>query len=195
MRLLPLLPAALLLCTAAVTAPPLLVPRRDVTIDYVVHPESGRAQAVRVSIEAGGAHLRIEGQDIPASIIVDRPAGVARIMVPLLRAYSSLSIERYDPERTMLHRAQFSRGGLERLAGGVCTDWVARAPSGVAFACITDGGLILKGQLSNRHGPVGDVLATSVDYAALPPWTWSIPDGWHDIGPMPPSMLGLEAPR
>jgi hypothetical protein len=183
----------LLLCTAAISAPR-LVPVRDVTIDYVVHAGDARPQGVRVSIEAGGAHLRIAGQDLPLSILVDRPAGVAHVLVPLLRAYSSVDIARYDPERGVLRGAVFTRGGTERLAGGRCTDWRAASASGTASACITEGGVILKGEFANRNGAGGAVLATSVDYAPLPRWTWSLPAGFHDMGPLSLEKLGL-APR
>ncbi len=186
------LAAILLLCGAAV---PRLVPVRDVTIDYQVHPGQGRPETVRVSIEAGGSRLRIQGEEIPASIVVDRNTGIAHVLVPLLRAYTSLSVARYDPERTVLRNASFARLGMEQLATGRCTDWVARSPSGIASACITEGGVILKGNVSDRHGPVGALLATSVDYAALPPWTWTLPADWHDLGPLPLDRLGLEPPR
>ena len=193
MRTLPFrLAAVLLLCGAAV---PRLVPLRDVTIDYQVHPGDGRPQSVRVSIEAGGSHLRIQGEEIPASIVVDRTIGLAHVMVPLLRAYTSLSVARYDPERTVLRDARFERVGQEQLSTGRCTDWVAHSQSGTASACITDGGVILKGEVTNRHGRVGTVLATAVEYASLPPWTWAIPTDWHDLGPLPLEKLGLGAPQ
>jgi hypothetical protein len=182
----------LLFCTAA--SAPRLVPVRDVTIDYIVHAGEARPQAVRVSIEAGGAHLRIAGQDLPLSILVDRPAGVAHVLVPLLRAYSTLDIARYDPERGVLHDAVFTRGGTEHLAGGRCTDWRAASPAGTASACITEGGVILKGEYANRHGAGGAVLATGVDYAPLPRVTWSLPANFHDMGPLSLEKLGL-APR
>jgi hypothetical protein len=183
----------LLFCTAAVSAPR-LVPVRDVTIDYVVHAQGVRPQSVRVSIEAGGAHLRIAAQDLPLSILVDRPAGVAHVLVPFLRAYTTLDIARYDPQRGVLRGAVFTRGGSEHLAGGRCTDWLASSPSGQASACITEGGVILKGEYANRHGAGGAVLATSVSYAPLPPWTWSLPADFHDMGPIALDKLGL-APR
>ena len=190
--MLPRLAAILLLCGAAV---PRLVPIRDVTIDYQVHPADNRPQSVRVSIEAGGVHLRIQGDEIPASIVVDRNAGLAHVMVPLLRAYTSLSVARYDPERTVLRDARFERVGQEQLSTGRCTDWIARSASGTASACITEGGVILKGDVTNRHGRVGSVLATAVAYAPLPPWTWAIPADWHDLGPLSLEKLGLASPQ
>jgi hypothetical protein len=195
MRLLATAPAAALLLCMGALAPPRLVPAHDVTIDYLVHPAAGRDQAVRVSIEAGGGHLRIAGQDLPVSILVDRPAGVAHVLVPLLRAYTSLSIARFDPERTVLRHASFTRVGSEHLAGGACTDWVATSASGSASACVTGGGVILKGEVTDRHGKVGSVLATAVDYAPLPPWTWLLPGDFHDLGPLALDRLGLRAPR
>ena len=166
-----------LLCAAT----PRLVPADDVTVDYLVHPSHGPEQAVQVSIQGGGAHLRISGQNIPASLLVDRQAGIAYVLAPLLRAYSSIGISRYDPERTVLRRAHFEQGAVEQLAGGLCTDWRAVSPSGTASACITDRGVILKGEASDRSGQLGKVIATRVAFRPQPPWIWSPPTGWRDL--------------
>jgi hypothetical protein len=185
--------AVLTFGTAAVSAPR-LVPLRDVTVEYAVHAPGARDQSVRVSIAAGGAHLRIAGEAFPVTFIVDRPAGMARVLVPLLRAYASLPIGRYDPERTVLHDAHFTRGGSETLAAGHCTDWTARSPSGTASACITAEGVILKGEVTNHRGEAGAILATSVDYAPLPAGTFALPAKFHDLGELPLDQLGLSAP-
>jgi hypothetical protein len=186
--------AGLTLCTAAVS-PPRLVPSRDVTVEYSVHAPGARDQSVRVSIAAGGAHLRITGEALPVTLLVDRPAGTARVLVPLLRAYASLPIGRYDPERTVLHDAHFTRGAGETLAAGRCTDWTARSKTGTASACITDDGVILKGAVTNHRGEAGAILATSVDYAPLAAGTFAMPPKFHDLGELPLDQLGLSAPR
>ena len=45
------------------------------------------------------------------TFLVDRPAGEATILLPMLRAYSAVKIGKYDVERTVLRGAHFTRAG------------------------------------------------------------------------------------
>jgi hypothetical protein len=175
----------------ALAAAPRLVPERDVTVDYTVHASEAPLQAVRVSIEAGGRRLRISAQDLPAIFLVDRPAGTATILVPLLRGYATASISRYDPEVTILRGARFTKGGAEMVAGLACTDWKAVSASGSAAACITPDGIILKGSATDRHGGTGSVVASSVAYGGLDPSTFERPEDYKFVGDLPPGLLGM----
>ena len=97
-------------------ARPLLVPDRDVTVEYMVTPEGHAPMDVVVAISAGGRRLHITSQDLPTTILVDRDTETADILLPMLRAYAELRIGRYDPERTILNGASFSRGERTQLA-------------------------------------------------------------------------------
>ena len=162
---------------------PLLAPTRDVTVDYQVSPAGRVPVTVRVAIEAGGAHLRITSPELPTTFLVDRPAGTASILLPMLRAYSDVRIGRYDIERTVLRGARFSRGGRRHVAGHDCTVWHAASAGGAADACITDDGVILDGTASAPHGgTVGELTALRLVYGPLPQADFAVPP---DFQPSP----------
>ncbi len=177
--------ALFVLFAPAVQAAPQLVPTRDVSVEYVVTPRDHRPIAVHVAIEGGGQHLRIAGEDLPTAFLVDRGAGTATILLPLLKLYTTVGIGRFDPERTILRGARFERHGERFLAGLTCTDWSAFSPQGHANACITPDGVILAGTASDRSGELGTVRATTVAYGALAPVLFRRPDGYHDAGAIP----------
>ena len=179
--------AALLLASSVAQAAPQLVPTRDVTVNYVVTPRDHAPVEVRVSIQAGGLHLRVAGESLPISLLVDRRDGSALILLPMLKLYNTVTIGRFDPERTILRGARFERHGERHLAGLACTDWTAISPKGHASACITQDGVILAGMASDASGDLGTVRATTVAYGALPPVLFRLPDGYHDTG----GVLGI----
>ncbi len=176
---------ACLFCTPATAAIPRLVPMRDVTVTYHVQPRDHAPLEVRVSIAAGGARLRITAQDLPTAFLVDRPAHVATILLPMLKLFTTVKIGAFDPQETVLRGARFERHGHETLAGRDCTDWTAQSPQGSAAACITDDGVILRGRAADRHGDLGAILASTVQYGALPPALFVRPPGFSNAGALP----------
>jgi hypothetical protein len=171
--------------SAAHAAMPLLFPSRDVTVDYTVHPRDNAPLAVRVSIEAGGAHLRITSAELPTAFLVDRPAHTATILLPLLKLYATVGIARFDPQETVLKHAQFQRHGQHHIAGHVCTDWTAFSAQGRAEACITEDGVILSGSAADAQGSLGAVQASTVMYGGLPPVLFRLPAGYRNAGSLP----------
>ncbi|MEJ0047168.1 MAG: hypothetical protein WDN04_14415 [Rhodospirillales bacterium] len=167
---------------------PRLAPARDVTVDYTVQPAGRVAVDVRVEILAGGQHLRITSAELPTTFLVNRTTGVAAVLLPILRAYSEVSITGYDPEMGVLRGAVFARGGRARVAGRDCTLWRARSAQGQAHGCITEDGVILQGgAASARNGELGTVRATRVAYGAPPRNEFEIPAGFQR------SPVGLDA--
>ncbi len=140
-----------------------------------------------MAIQAGGVHLRVAGESLPISLLVDRRDGTASILLPVLKLYNTVAIGRYDPERTILRGARFERHGERHLTGLACSDWAASSPQGHASACITQDGVILAGTASDRSGELGTVRATTVVYGTLPPVLFRLPDGYHDAG----GMIGI----
>jgi hypothetical protein len=155
---------------------PLLVPTRDVTVQYQVTPHDHGALDVRVAVKAGGTRLRITSDTLPTTVLVNRDTEKAAVMLPLLRAYSDIKIGKYDPENTVLKGATFSRGGHDRVAGHECTAWHAISGDGSADACITGDGVILRGALrSNKRGEEVTLVASRVDYAPVPDADFAVP--------------------
>ncbi len=160
---------------------PRLLPARDVTVAYRVEVPRRPPIDVRVAIAAGGARLRIIGEDLPTSFLVDRQTETAAIVLPMLKTYTRISIARYDPTQNVLRGAGFTRGGNETMLGLRCTHWHAHAAQGQADACITEDGVILQGSLSSdRKGNVGMVRAVNVAFGALPPAIFTVPDNYSE---------------
>ncbi len=180
------MPLALLL--AAASPAPRLVPTRDVTVAYEVRPHGHAPLAVRVAIAAGGERLRIIGDDLPTSFLVNRDTETAAIVLPMLKTYTNVSIARYDPAQTVLRGAGFTRGGRGTIAGLSCTHWQAHSAQGSADACITADGVILEGTAtSDRKGSLGEVRALRVEFGKLPPEIFAVPANYTE------SQLGQAA--
>ena len=175
---------------AAIAATPLLAPTRDVVVDYLVHPRDHADLNVQVSVQAGGAYLRITSADLPTAFLVDRPAHVATILLPLLKLYATVGIGRYDPQDTVLRDARFARHGRSVVAGQACTEWTAVSPRGQAAACITEDGVILRGTASDSHGGLGSVQASTVQYGRLPHELFVLPSDYHNAGTLPVDGFG-----
>jgi hypothetical protein len=174
-----------LIATPVFASVPRLVPVRDVTVTYTVHPRDHAPIDVRVSIAAGGALLRITAEDLPTAFLVDRRAHLATILVPMLKMFTTVKIGEYDPQDTVLRGAQFERHGTEMIAGRACTDWTALSAQGSAAACITEDGVILRGRAANHHGELGTVMASTVVYGKLPPQLFERPPGFSNAGSLP----------
>ncbi len=185
----PLVLACIFLATPAFATMPRLVPTRDVTVTYSVHPRDHAPLDVRVSIAAGGARLRITAEDLPTAFLVDRRAHVATILLPMLKLFTTVEIGEYDPEDTILRNAHFDRHGTQSIAGHLCTDWTAVSPAGTARACITEDGVILRGHAANHHGEIGAVVASTVEYGALSPQIFQTPPGFSNAGKVPLQAL------
>ncbi len=167
---------ACLLWVNAAAAAPRLVPDRDVTVDYQLTPEGRAPIDVTVAIAAGGRLLRVTSPDLPTQILVRRDMETATIMLPLLRMYADLPIGRYDPERTVLRGATYVGTGEARVAGLRCALWRATSPEGEARACITENGVILRGEArSDRRGALGAIVARRVVFGNLPAETFTVP--------------------
>ena len=183
------LPCLALVTFAALPAAamtPLLAPTRDVTVEYEVAPAGRAPLGVRVAIEAGGQHLRITSPELPTTFLVDRGAGMAQIVLPLLRAYTDMKIAKFDPQRTVLRGAHFTRGGSARVAGRDCVNWHAESSQGTADACITDDGVIMRGAANSaRRGNLGQLVASRVIYGTVPQAAFEVPpDFQHSPFPL-----------
>jgi hypothetical protein len=167
--------------TASAAPRPKLAPDRDVTVTYDIRPAGNPAREVEVAIQAGGARLHITSPELPTAFLVDRQAETAAILLPVLRAYTVVSIAGVDAERTVLHGADFVRGGHQRIAGLDCTVWHAHSDKGEAEGCITPDGVILSGRaISDRKGELGAISATRVVYGRLPPDLFVLPPDYQE---------------
>ncbi len=163
-------------CIGAAVAAPRLVPDRDVTVQYRLTPQGRAPIDVTVAIAAGGLRLQVISPDLPTTMVVRRDTETAIIMLPLLRMYAELPIVRYDPEHTVLRGATYAAAGEARVAGLRCVLWRAVSAEGEARACITEGGVILRGEASSaRRGALGAIVAQRVVFGPLPAGVFEVP--------------------
>ena len=179
-----------LLGPGAMAAPqPLLVPTRDVTLEYQVVPDGHAPVEVDVAVKAGGMRLRITSDTLPTTLLVNRDTEKAAIMLPMLRAYSDIKIGRFDPTNTVLKGANFTQGGQERVAGHECTVWRAASAEGTAEGCITADGVILRGAVANeKRGKQVTLTATRVEFGPVPDADFVVPPDFQRS----PFKLGVD---
>jgi hypothetical protein len=90
----------------------------------------------------------------------------------------------FDPARAgpfaMRENMKFARKGTDTVAGTKCTVWEVTNDQGGGTACITDDGVLLRGESS---GPNGEVLmtATAVSYAPLSSSVFQPPAGYQKM--------------
>lgn len=171
---------------------PLLAPRQDVSLVYQFTQGSHPPMVLTVQAEGGGRHLRISGEDLPVTIVIDRDAELARLLLPIAQAYAEVPVGDHDPERGFLAHAHFTRLGPGRQAGLACTNWRAVSGADRAEACITDGGIILQGRLTSANGTATIVTALRVTPGMLDRALFRVPAGYTNTGnlPIPPLAPG-----
>lgn len=173
-------------------AHPPFAPTRDVTVTYALSGHVGAARgpdSVRIAIAAGGARARIEPIGFPAYLLAERARGHVVAVIDSLRAFSELrgsmaEAEKFLPNATM----RFTRVGSDTLLGRRCTIWDMRGAGVTGRGCITDDGVILRGEAHWQDGD-GRVQATDIDDAPLPTSTFEVPAGMRRLD-LPPGLLG-----
>lgn len=153
---------------------PLLVPRADATVTYLVTPPDRGGLEVRADIAAGGGRLRLTAAALPAPILLDRASGSGAVLVPFLSAYAPFSLRRFDPRLETRPDARFQRIGAGRQAGLLCTNWRVAAGGEHFSGCVTADGLILRGE-----GRGWRLEAVRVTRGALPAEIFQVPAGFR----------------
>lgn len=193
--------ATALLATAAVPAVaqdhPMVAPTRDVVIDYLIEGRSatnGGPQTVRMSVTAGGHKTLVEPSDGRTQIIIDRPAGRTYILMMDQRKYMERPLNQNQQGSFDIghgNGAGMTKKGSETIAGRRCTVWETKNDRN-ATACVTDDGLVLKGESQSPNGgPKSRLIATTVLVGPISPERFNVPYGFtrFDI-PNIPGMGG-----
>lgn len=161
--------------------PPLL-PTRDVAVTYhLVRGGKASPQDVRFYASAATNRVRFDGTAF-GYILVDRDAGTATMVIAPLKAYVDLPHHGPMTESFLLNKDMtFTRTGSDTVAGLACTVWDVTAKRGGGTACVTDDGVILRGQGHVKTGESGGIEAVSVTYAAQPADMFNPPEGFHRL--------------
>jgi hypothetical protein len=182
--------AALAVATvAAAQDRPVLAPTRDATIDYKVEGRSGNGpKTLRMMFTAGGKQMRIDMPEHPGYVVMDRAGGRMMIVMAQAQRY----IERPMPPGQqgafeMKEGQSFTRKGTETIAGYKCTVWESKGERS-GSGCVTDDGLVLRGESATPDGQQSRLIATAVSIAPVNPDMFLPPAGFAkmEIPAMPP---------
>lgn len=148
---------------------PVLEPQRDAALTYHVESTARDAPSeARVIVKAGGKRLRIEPNNQPGFILVDRNRNDAVMVMAGL--HMAVHVGLGDAiDRTLFDpRNRFRRLGEDRVAGLTCTVWELRSPNAEGEGCVTADGLVLRAAGHAAKGGQGKIVATAVDLSPQP---------------------------
>lgn len=171
---------------------PPLAPTKDVTVQYnykaVAKDGSGQQGQSRILSEAGGKRMRVEGFMPTGYMIVDRANGVTIMVMDSQHMYMEMP---FDPARAgpfaLRENMKFVRKSDDTIAGLHCTVWEMQGDQGSGTGCITDDGVLLRGEAAGRYGQVL-IIATAVSFAPLADEVFRPPAGYQkmQMPAMPP---------
>jgi len=167
---------------------PQFLPSRDVTVAYQMSAPGRPDAPYLLTYDAADERARIDNPSQGDYVLVDLPAGSARLVVPALHAVvdapdlSALTQQVMDADN-----ARFTPLGPGFYAGRHCDKYLVMNAQGSGTACITPDGVILHFAGGDIHGSAV-VTATSVSYGPQPPGAFAQPDGFSQIT-LPPGMM------
>ena len=151
---------------------PTILPTRDVAISYrATGPVQGQQQQqdLRVSFTSGGRLMRIEGvggQSAGSYVIVDHTTQRMTMVMAQDRRYMEMPVNNAFSRGFLLSETmRFARRGSESVIGVKCTVWDITSSDGNGNACLTEDGVMLRG---NGIDGKGTIIATGVTYAPQP---------------------------
>jgi len=196
------LTAVVLAATPAVAQErPAFAPTRDVTVDYAIDNKSapaGQPRTMKMSIAAGGTRMRIEAQGAPGYMIMDRANNRMIMVMVQQHAYREIPTDPTRANTFLLNdKMGFTRKGTDTVAGQACTVWEVRRDKGTGTACITDDGVLLRGDSDTGQG-TSHITATKVSYETLADSVFQPPPGYQkmEMPAMPPGTgrPGMQGP-
>ncbi len=146
-----------------------MLPTRDVAVSYRASgPVQGpqQQQDLKVSFTAGGKLMRVEGMGggraAGAYVIVDHITQRLTMVMAQDRRFMEMPVNNAFSRGFLLtDTMKFVRRGGETIAGLKCTVWDITSADGSGNACITEDGVMLRG---NGLDGKGAIVATAVSY-------------------------------
>lgn len=156
---------------------PTILPTRDVAVTYrATGAVQGQQQQqdLKVSFTSGGRLMRVEGSGGPdgggrnagSYVIVDHNTQRMTMVMAQDRRFMEMPVNNAFSRGFLLSDTmKFARRGGEAIAGLKCTVWDITSADGNGNACITEDGVMLRG---NGLDGKGAIVATGVTYAPQP---------------------------
>ena len=184
--------------TAMAADHPPFLPTRDVAVDYQVEVTQSRGEpqaphSVKVAYSAASGRVRIEQATAPGYMLIDRAAGHMTLVMEPMQSYMDMPFDAKAGAGLLLNdKMKFTRAGSDKVAGLACNQWDVVSDNTTARLCITDDGVVLRGQGSDPKRGEGKLLATSVSYASQPAARFSPPQGFNkmEMPVLPPGLTG-----
>ena len=197
--------------TAQAAEHPPLAPTRDVMVAYQVWASQmpagamggsdGQAgQNIKMSYSVASGRLRIEQASLPGYLLVDRAAGRVSLVMEPMQSFMDMPFDDKAGAGLLLNDTMsFARAGQDKVAGLACTVWAVTSGQTTARLCITEDGVILRGEGSDPRQGKGKLMATAVTFAAQPAAKFSPPPGFHRMelppGGLPSGGMGSKSLR
>ncbi len=195
--------AGLTLSGAALAAEhPPYMPTRDVAVAYRIQGTQlpagqfgGDAQgshSVKMIYSAASGRVRLEQTSMPGYMLIDRTGGRITMVMEPMQSFMDMPFDAKAGAGLLLNdKMAFTRAGSDRVAGVACTLWDVVHDKTTARLCITEDGVILRGEGSDPRRGKASLLATAVTYGSQPAALFSPPPGFHRMEmPALPSNLG-----
>ena len=159
----------------AATDRPQLLPSRDAVLGYRLAPGAGETIDVRVSLQAGGAALRIDLPD-HSYMVATPPNKQLVLVVPLEQTAMDLPwADGPQPLFLLDPRMRFTRKGEATVAGQRCTIWDTVLDRVRSTVCVTADGIVLRSQSQDAAGRRNLIEAFILRYQALVESDFAIP--------------------
>jgi hypothetical protein len=166
---------------------PVMVPSKDTTVDYQMEGRSGGPRSMRMMYSAGGKMIRIDMPGQKGYVVMNRDAH--RMMIVMAEAHRYMEHDLPPGQRDpfdMGNGQKFTKKGTETIAGMRCTVWEATGEH-PGNGCVTDDGIVLRGESAPPNGEKSRLIATAVSVAPIAPDMFAAPTGFAkmDIPSMP----------
>lgn len=180
-RLLAGLIAAVALATAAGAAEhPRYLPTRDAAITYrSTGTDPMMPPNLTMRYFAAANRLRIEGGPL-GYLLVDPTMERVELVMPQPRLVMEMPPGGGVTDGFILSdRMAFTRTGKDVILGRACTTYDVKAERATGRVCLTQDGLLLRGEGQGRDGRKASIEAVSVALATQPPGLFSPPEGYR----------------
>ena len=162
---------------------PRVLPRHDAAITYRSTGSDPQMPAtVTVRYFAAGDRVRIDGGAL-GYLLLDRVMERVELVMPQPRLVIELPPGGGITDSFILGDIfSFHRTGADRVLGRACTLYDVSAKGGKGRVCLTDDGLLLRGEGRGRDGHAASVEAVAVSMATQPAGLFSPPDNYRIMG-------------
>ena len=169
---------------------PAYLPTRDVAVTYHIDSSMKNAPSeAQARYSAGGQMLRVESAQ--GVMLLDLKAEKTTMLMPQQQLIIDLPRGAGPVHAFMVDdSAKFTRTGSATVAGLRCTIWNIATPRGNGVACLTDDGVMLRGESHNAQGQGGVVEAVAVAYGAQAATEFVPPPGYRRME-IPQNLRGL----